>query len=107
MKLGPVIPLWYLVTLGQTCRILGMIDEATRAYGEMVERDPDQIEGHLGLAGIHAQAGNSEQAAISAAEVMRINPQFSVDRYFDNIVFRDASIIARLREGLMLAGLPK
>jgi len=109
IRLCPVYPMWYLVMLGQVCRLLGEIDESIEAYSEMVSRDPDHIEGHIGLAGILSESGNIEQARASAAEVLRINPNFSINRYFSNIAYRDQAVIVivRFAEGLRKAGMPE
>jgi adenylate cyclase len=106
MRLCPIYPMWFLITLGQVCRLLGKIDDSIEAFREMVSRDPDHIEGHIGLAGVHAESGNIEQARASAAEILRINPSFSIDRYFSNIAYRDQKIIMRFAEGLRKAELP-
>ncbi len=107
IRLCPVYPMWYLVTLGQTCRVLGKIEDSIKTYREMVGRDPDHIEGHIGLAGVSGESGNKEQARASAAEVLRINPSFSIDRYLSSIAYRDQKIIMRFAEGLRKAGLPE
>jgi adenylate cyclase len=107
IRLCPVCPMWFLVTLGQVCRVLGKIDDSIEAYREMVHRDPDHIEGHIGLAGILSELGNLEQAEVSAAEILRINPNYSIGRYFSNIAYRDQAVITRFAEGLKKAGLPE
>jgi adenylate cyclase len=107
IRLCPVYPMWYLVTLGQVCRVLGKIEESIEAYREMVSRDPDHIEGHIGLAGVLGEVGNIEQARASAVEILRINPSFSINRYFGNIAYRDQTVIERFAEGLRQAGLPE
>ena len=107
IRLCPVYPLWYLVMLGQVCRVLGKVDESIAAYSEMVNRDPDHIEGHIGFAGILSETGRIEQARASAAEILRINPKFSINRYTSNIAYRDQAVIMRFAEGLRKAGLPE
>jgi adenylate cyclase len=107
IRLCPVYPMWYLVMLGQVCRVLGKIDESFEAYTEMVHRDPDHIEGHIGLAGIFVESGNIEQARASVAEILRIHPDFSIDKYTSNIAYRDEKVMTRFAEVLKKAGLPE
>ncbi len=107
MKLCPVFPMWYLMSLGQVNRLLGRTDEAIAAYREMVRRDPDHIEGHIGLAEVLAETGTIELAKESAREVLRIHPQFSIKRYLGNIAYRDQSILSDLEKALLTAGLPE
>ena len=107
IRLCPIYPMWYLVSLGQTCRVLGKIEDSIKTYREMVGRDPDHIEGHIGLAGVLGESGSKEPARASAAEVLRINPSFSIDQYFSSIAYRDEKILVRFAEGLRKSGLPE
>jgi tetratricopeptide (TPR) repeat protein len=106
MRLCPVFPPWFYVHWGQTCRVLGKIDESIEAYQEMLRQDPDQLEGHLGLAGIFSESKDMKKAKEHADEVLRIDPSFSISRYYSNIAFRDQSIITKFAEALNNAGLP-
>ena len=106
MRLCPVFPPWFYVHWGQTSRVLGKIDESIEAYQEMLRQDPDQLEGHLGLAGIFSESRDMKKAKEHADEVLRIDPSFSISRYFSNITFRDQSIITKFAEALNKAGLP-
>jgi hypothetical protein len=47
-----------------------------------------------------------KKAKKHADEVLRIDPGFSISRYFSNIAFRDQSIITKFAEALNNAGLP-
>lgn len=107
MRLCPVYPLWFYVIWGQTCRVLGEIDESIEAYASMLRRDPDQLEGHIGLAGIYSDLGDMEKAKTYVDKILRIDPHFSIGRYFSVIVFRDQTIITRFAESLSKAGLPE
>ncbi|MCP4335482.1 MAG: tetratricopeptide repeat protein [Gammaproteobacteria bacterium] len=106
MRLCPVFPPWFYVHWGQTCRVLGKIDESIEAYQEMLRQDPDQLEGHIGLAGIFSESRDMKKAKKHADEVLRIDPGFSISRYFSSIAFRDQGIIARFAGALSEAGLP-
>jgi adenylate cyclase len=107
MSLCPIYPLWYLLALGQISRMLGKIDAAIDAYKEMINRDFDSFEGHVGLAGILGETDQIKAAKAEEKEVIRINSQFSIAEYTDNIAYRDSSEITRISEGLSKAGLPE
>jgi adenylate cyclase len=107
MRLCPVYPLWYLSVLGQILRVLGRTDEAIRAYTEMIERYPDSLEGQVGLAELLGRAGRTAAVKAAAAEVLRINPDFSISEYVGNLSYRDPAEITRFEEGLCKAGLPE
>ena len=107
VRLCPVYPNWFLSTLGQIFRVLGEIDEAIDAYSELISRDPDSLEGHVGLAEIFGEADRTEEAMISAAEILRVNPDFSTSEYVSNLAYRDPVEIKHFSEGLRKAGLPE
>jgi adenylate cyclase len=105
--LCPVYPLWYLSGFGQISRLLGKTDGAIHAYKEMINRDLDSLEGHVGLAEILGETDQIETAKVAAAEVVRINPGFSIARYTGNLAYRDQNEVTRIAEGLRKAGLPE
>jgi adenylate cyclase len=107
MRLCPVYPVWFLSVLGQVSRAMDRADEAVDAYTEWTSRDPDSLEGHIGLAEILGEVGKTEEARLSAAEVLKINPDFSISAYIGNLAFRDPAEITRFEQGLRLAGLPE
>ena len=107
MRLCPVYPVWFLSALGQVSRAMDRADEAIDAYTEWTSRDPDSLEGHIGLAEILGEVGRTEEAKVLAAEVLRINPDFSIGEYIGNLAFRDPAEITRFEQGLRLAGLPE
>jgi len=106
MRFSPVYPLWYIAALGQISRSLGMTDESINAFSELTRRDPDSLEGHIGLTEILSESGQIEAAKDAAAEVIRINPKFSISEYTDNLAYRDPAEVKRFAEGLRTAGLP-
>ncbi|MDH5355151.1 MAG: tetratricopeptide repeat protein [Gammaproteobacteria bacterium] len=99
--------LWYLSHMGQINRLLGNLKEAADAYVKMKNRDNDSLEAHVGLAGIMIQQGRLKEAEHEASEALRINPEFSVCRYVDNLIYRDPDVKKKIAEELKLAGLPE
>jgi adenylate cyclase len=107
MRLCPVYPLWFLSVLGQVLRVLGRTDEAISAYTEMIKRYPDSLEGQVGLAELLGRTDQTAAAKTVAAEVLRINPDFTISEYVGNLSYRDPAEITRFEEGLSKAGLPE
>jgi adenylate cyclase len=107
MRLSPIHPGWYLSTLGQVSRAMGQAGSAIDAYMEMTKRDPDSLEGYIGLAEILGEVDRIEEAKKSAVEVIRVNPDFSINEYVGNLAYRDPAEIKRFAEGLRKAGLPE
>jgi len=68
----------------------GRFEEAVLAYKRALQDAPDNVFAHLGLAGTYSLMGREKEARAEAAEVLRINPKFSLDD-FAKIVPKDQS----------------
>jgi len=109
MRLDPFQPLIYATGwLGQAYYLLKRYEEAVRLLRECVSRLPNQQWPHLGLACAYAQSGQLEEAKAEAAEVLRINPGFTIESYKRLLVVhkypKDAEHIL---DGLRKSGLPE
>jgi adenylate cyclase len=62
---------------------------------------------HLWLAAAYAQLGQLEQARKEAAEVLRINPGFTIEGWKRLAVFKDPKDLDHNIDGLRKAGLPE
>jgi adenylate cyclase len=65
---------------------------------------PDYLPAHVFLAATYVLAGRQEQARAEAAEVMRIDPQFSLECYAKMIPYRQ-TLVDQQVEALRKAGL--
>jgi len=59
----------------------GRFQESISAFKKAIQRAPDNILPHIGLAATYSMMGREKEAGAEAAEVLRINPKFSVDNY--------------------------
>ena len=107
MRLCPIYPTWFLYVLGTACRLAGWNDSAVSAYEEQVRRDPSSLTPRVCLASAFGETGHEEKARKSAAEVSRINPDFSIGKYVDGLSYWDPTESARFEDGLRKAGLPE
>ena len=62
---------------------------------------------HMGLAVCYVYLGREEDAHDEAAEVLRINPKFSVECYAKHIQFKAQASKERFFDALRNAGLPE
>jgi hypothetical protein len=62
--------------------------------------------GHLWLAAAYAQSNQIADAKASAGEVLRIEPDFTIDRWKCTAAYKDPADAEHLFEGLRKAGLP-
>jgi adenylate cyclase len=90
---------------GSALSSTGRFEEAVSAYKKALQRAPNNIIAHLGLASAYIAMGREKEARAEAAEVLRINPKFSLDNYAKTIPFKDQSAIDRYIGALRKAGL--
>jgi adenylate cyclase len=95
-------PYW---VLGAAYKNAGRFEEAVSAYKKALLRGTDDILPHLGLANTYIAMGREKEARIEAGEVLRINPNFSLDNYAKLLYHKDQSLIDRNIDALRKAGL--
>ena len=81
--------------------------EAVRAFRECALRRPNVHWPHVWLAAAYAQLGQLEEARAEAAEVLRINPGFTIEGRRRFFAFKDPNDIEHLVDGMRKAGLPE
>jgi len=89
--------------LGQALREIGRMEEAVSAFKTSIQRSPNDIITHVHLAITYSIMGREKEASTEAAEVVRINPKFSLENYaktYRNESQKDAHINALRKAGL-------
>jgi adenylate cyclase len=102
--LGRGTTLLYL-HFGIAFQAIGQFEEAVTAYRKAIYLAPNNIFAHLGLAATYPVMGREEKAGTEAAEVLRINPRFSVDEFAKVIPGKDRSRVDEYINALRKAGL--
>jgi TolB-like protein/Flp pilus assembly protein TadD len=92
MRLNPIPPNMYLWSLGMSYWGMGQYEEAI-PWGEKAVRQ------------IYVSSGREEEARAEAAEVLRINPKFSVKKYEKRAAFKNKEDNERYIAALRKAGL--
>jgi adenylate cyclase len=93
--------------MGLANYLLKRYGEAVRLCGEYVSRVPNLQGPHLFLAPAYAQLGQLEEARAEAAEVLRINPGFTIERHKRIWVHKDPKDLEHRLDDLRKAGLPE
>jgi adenylate cyclase len=107
-RLDPFQPLTHSIGwLGLANYSLKRYGEAVRLFRECVSRLPNLQWPHHMLAGAYAQAGQLEEARKEAAEVLRINPGFTIQGWKRLCVYKDPKDTEHRLDGLRKAGLPE
>ncbi len=102
MRLNPDFPDWYLWYLADAYYALRQYDEAVDALEGMTN---PAIGARL-LAASYAQLGNVDNARMHAEQVLRDQPDFSVEEWTKKLPEIDPAETEHLAEGLRKAGLP-
>jgi adenylate cyclase len=108
MRLDPFQPLIYATNwLGEANYSLKRYGEAVRLFHECASRLPNLQWPHFRLAFAYALSGQLEGARKEAAEVLRINPAFTIESWKRLMVFKDPQDAEQRIDGLRKAGLPE
>jgi tetratricopeptide (TPR) repeat protein len=105
MRLNPHFPFLYLDALGEAYFTLRRYEEAIDTYREMLARNPTAQRQRMFLAASYAQAGRLEDAAWEVAELLTLDPGFTLEHVPEVAPFRDPEPVGRLLDGLRKAGL--
>lgn len=105
IRLNPLGESNNFLFLGHTYRATGRFEEAISEYKKVLQRAPDSIHAHLGLAATYIMMGREQEARSEAAEALRINPKFSVDSFAKRLTYKDQSVADNYIDALRKAGL--
>jgi adenylate cyclase len=105
IRLNPVGTTNLYLNFGHALRMTGKFEEAVSAYRKSLQLSPDNILTHNSLAATYSMMGREKEARAEAAEVLRINPKFSVDLFAKRQVYKDQSETDKLVNALRKAGL--
>jgi TolB-like protein/class 3 adenylate cyclase len=100
IRLNPFGPSPIYINFGRALRTTGRFEEAVSAYKKAIKLAPHFIDAHVGLAATYSMMGLEKEARAEAAEILRINPKFSVDSYAKGLDETDKYINALRKAGL-------
>ena len=96
---------YYPSNLGWAYRLAGRREEALAPLQEALTLAPNFLPTHVVLAGCYAELGWQEEAQAQAAEVLRLNPQFSMEAWGRMLPYKDPATLERMLASLRKAGL--
>jgi adenylate cyclase len=108
---GPYFPAYFWLYLANSHREAGRFEEAISVYKKIFDRS-QKGEGHfllaqLGLAVTYIRLGKEEEARAYAAEVLKINPKYSLEGLRSKSRFKDPAHMERYLDALRKAGIPE
>jgi TolB-like protein/Flp pilus assembly protein TadD len=105
VRLDPVGTTGLYLNFGHALRVTGRFEEALSAYKKSIQREPKNIFAHTGMAATYILMDREQEARAEAAEVLRINPNFSLDSLARSLPFKEQSMIDSYIGALRKAGL--
>jgi len=81
IRLNPIPPGYYFWSLGLSCGQAGQYDEAITWCEKAVHMEPDSLLARIMMTAVYSWSGRDEEARAEAAEVLRINPNFSLEKF--------------------------
>jgi TolB-like protein/Tfp pilus assembly protein PilF len=105
MRLNPKPPNVYLRHLAVALRDTGRYEEATAQLKKAIEREPRDLLSYIVLASTYSMAGLEREAREVAAEVLKINPRFSLEQFAKIHPYKDPVTKDRYIDSLRKAGL--
>jgi adenylate cyclase len=93
--------------MGFASYILKRYEDSVRWSRECISRQPSQQWPHVNLACAYAQARKTGEARAAAAEVLRINPGFTIETAKCILAFKDPKDLEHHVDGMRKAGLPQ
>jgi len=105
IRLDPIASGSYYYYLGMGHWLMEQYEEAIVAYKKALHFRPNSEPYYIVLTATYSLLDHEEEARAAAAEVLKLNPKFSVDRIAKRLPFKDPAYTARYVNGLRKAGL--
>ncbi len=95
-----------LIRLGAAYRQLRQYEEAVASFKKALQLyGTDHLMAHVSLTSTYALMGREKEAHAEAAEVIRIDPKFSLESYAKRVPYKDQKAIDDILSALRKAGL--
>ena len=105
LRLKPFVVDSHLVRVGVAYDLAGKPEEAIAPLKQFLTRYPNILRAHLTLAATYSELGKETEAKAEAAEVLRLNPKFSLEVHKERVPIKDPAILERHIAALHKAGL--
>jgi tetratricopeptide (TPR) repeat protein len=105
LRLKPFFVDAHLDSIGFAYMVAGRFAEARVPLQHYLGRYPNMLLVHLALAAVYSELGQAAEARAEAAEVLRINPKFSLEVHKQRMPIKDPAVLERHIAALRKAGL--
>ena len=105
LRLDPVGSSSLYTRFGTAFWHLDRFEDSVSSFKKALKRAPDNIFAHICLTAVYSMIGREQEAHAEAAEVLRINPNFSLDAYAKRLPYKHQSDNDKIVDALRKAGL--
>jgi adenylate cyclase len=105
LHLKPIIVDAHLASVGAAYAVAGRPEEAIAPLQRYISRYPNILGAHLTLAAVYSELSKEAEAHAEAAEVLRLNPNFSLEVHKERMPIKDPALLERHIAALRKAGL--
>jgi adenylate cyclase len=109
-RLSPFPVLGYFTGAGMAYNLAGQYEKAADMFKKATQRGPQSFIGYMGYSISTSLLGRTEEARASVNELLRVNPQFSIEqfrKFMSGLGMKDQAAVEKFAEALRKAGLPE
>ena len=107
LRLNPYPGVFPYMVLGRAYFMTGQYDESIEIWKKAIQVSPNYLIAHRYLAACYASLDRIEEAQSAVKEVIRINPNFSIESHAKRLLFKNKADIEREITALRKAGFPE
>jgi tetratricopeptide (TPR) repeat protein len=105
IRLNPFPPPYWIRDLGEAHRMAKQYQEALTEFKRAIQGNPRYLEGHVSLVCTSSLMGRGKDAEAAASEILRIDPEFSLQDYAKALPYKEKWDLDCVIEALRKAGL--
>jgi tetratricopeptide (TPR) repeat protein len=105
IRLNPIPPIFYLFGLGLAYGWTGKYEEGIAELKKAIKIQPDSPYNRMMAAAVYSLAGREEEARKEGAELLKLNPKFSLEKWGKSLKYKNQDDQKRLIGALRRAGL--
>ncbi len=106
-RLSPRYPAWFPFMEGLAEHMLGRHDDAIVTLNEGIRRQPKNSYPRARLVAVYADLGRLDEAKAAAAELLEVDPGFTVNKFVKTLPFKEPERKVWVRDLLLKGGLPE
>ena len=105
IRLNPIPPHNYLWSLGLSYAYMGQYEEAIPWCEKAVRQAPNSLLDRMMMTVVYSLSGRDEEARAEAAEVLRIQPKFTLEKFKKKLTYKREEDREKFLGALRKAGL--